>query len=152
MDKKQYDCTVDVLRHKIFVAEHIVTVCKILLERAIEHDNSKLAEPEKSCFDKWEPRENGVKFGSPEYNAVLGDISQCLDMHYEENKHHPEHYPGGVNDMTIVDITEMLCDWLAASRDHNREIDLHYLFSRFGIDKQLGDIITNTVISIKATE
>jgi Family of unknown function (DUF5662) len=71
-----------------------------------------------------------------------------LAHHYAANAHHPEHWPSGISDMSLLDIVEMLADWkaasertrqgsIAASLAHNRE--------RFGISDQLFSILANTV-------
>ena len=39
----------------------------------------------------------------------------AIDHHYANNRHHPEHWPNGINDMTLMDLIEMLADWKAAT-------------------------------------
>ena len=74
-------------------------------------------------------------------------MKPALDHHYAKNKHHPEHYPDGINDMTLVDLVEMFADWKAATMRHNdgnllKSIEINT--KRFNIDKQLAQIFVNT--------
>lgn len=67
--------------------------------------------------------------------------------HYASNRHHPEHFSKGVDDMTLVDIVEMLCDWKAASlrqNDGNLLKSIEINAKRFGYDDQLKRIFINT--------
>jgi hypothetical protein len=50
--------------------------------------------------------------------------------------------------MDLIDIVEMLCDWLAATQRHNdgdigRSIDINE--KRFGINDQLSQLFRNTI-------
>jgi uncharacterized protein DUF5662 len=45
-------------------------------------------------------------------------LTSALDDHYAHNTHYPEHYPNGVDGMSLFDLTEMLMDWKAASERH----------------------------------
>lgn len=54
----------------------------------------------------------------------------------------------GINDMDLVDLMEMICDWKAASKRHNdgnilKSLELNK--DRFHIDAQLYSILKNTV-------
>ena len=71
----------------------------------------------------------------------------ALDHHYANNGHHPEHYPNGVNDMTLYDIVEMFMDWVAAGERHadgNIYKSIEHNKVRFNLDPQLVNIFTNT--------
>ena len=71
----------------------------------------------------------------------------ALEHHYANYRHHPEHFEKGINDMTLIDIVEMLCDWQAASA---RQLNGNLLKSievnaeRFGYGEQLKQIFINT--------
>jgi hypothetical protein len=112
------------------------------------HDMSKLEEPEKSTFEVFTPKLKGVTYGSPQYNEFLAQMKPALDHHYAENAHHPEHYPNGVNDMDLIDLIEMICDWRAATERHaDGDImkSIEHNKGRFGISDQLAQILANTV-------
>lgn len=75
-------------------------------------------------------------------------MKPALDHHYAHNRHHPECHADGVNDMTLIDLIEMVCDWTAsakrnASGDVRKGLDFNA--ERFGISPQLLRIIKNTV-------
>lgn len=119
-----------------------------LLERARNHDLSKLKEPERELFDENTPKLAKLEYGSAEYQQALDDLKPALDHHYAKNDHHPEHFPEGVEDMTLVDIIEMFCDWKAATErmhDGNIRKSLEHNRKRFNISDQLNRIFENTV-------
>lgn len=118
-----------------------------LLERGEKHDQSKLEPPEVSLFTEFTPKLAGCTYGSAEYNAFKEAMGPALAHHYANNSHHPEHYKSGINDMNLLDIVEMLCDWKAASERHNdgnirKSIEINS--NRFGISPQLTKILENT--------
>ena len=111
------------------------------------HDRSKFEEPEKSTYDKYIPLLKNVKYGSDEYNEIRNKMhEEVLQHHYRENRHHPEHFENGVNDMNLIDIIEMVCDWYTTSllSDTDFEKGLEINCERFGINEQLAKIIFNT--------
>lgn len=143
-----YDSADDTYAHIEKVRHNIVDVTNKLLSRGVGHDASKLIEPEKSVFDKVTPLLKSLTYGSEEYQASLDSMGTALTHHYESNRHHPEHYEQGINDMTLIDIMEMLCDWKAAAERHeDGDIleSLHINSARFNIDPQLSRILENTV-------
>ena len=77
----------------------------------------------------------------------MKELNTALQHHYAYNRHHPEHFSKGINDMTLVDIVEMLCDWKAASmRQHDGNLlkSIEINATRFGYDDQLKQIFINT--------
>lgn len=149
-DSKSYDCTKDTLLHIKRVSSLINIVVTELLERANNHDSSKLREPEKSFFDKYTPMLKDSKYGSDEYKSFLKELKPALDHHYSKNSHHPEHYKNGVDDMNLFDIIEMFIDWVAANERHtNNKTDIlesiDYNKSRFKLSDQLTGIFKNTI-------
>ena len=81
--------------------------------------------------------------------------STYLDHHYANYRHHPEHFENGVNDMNLVDVMEMFCDWYAASKRHvngniYKSIDISC--ERFQIDDQLKQILINTAHMLEEVE
>jgi len=116
--------------------------------RGIDHDSSKLEKPEVSVFTEYVPKLEGCTYGSKEYEGFLDDMRSTLDHHYANNSHHPEFFENGVNGMTLVDLIEMFCDWMAAIKRHRdgdiiRSIEINS--GRFAIDFQLKEILLNTV-------
>lgn len=145
---------------RIATYEHIQTVQGIL-DRVIEHlqkrravhDQSKLADPEKSVFDEFTPKLAGLTYGSEEYKSFLAAMKPALDHHYAANSHHPEHFEAGIRGMSLLDLVEMLCDWKAATMRHNdgdirKSIEINQ--KRFGYSDELKKIFLNTLPVIDA--
>lgn len=143
-----YDSKQDTIEHINRVDAIIHDVLANLDQRAVAHDASKLQEPEKEMFDKAVTRLKEVEYGTPEYDAAKAKLGPALDHHYAHNAHHPEHWPNGVDDMSLLDITEMLCDWKAASERMKGGGDIYKSIGvnteRFGLSDQLVNIFTNT--------
>ena len=142
------DSRPDTLDHIRKVQGRISEVQGHLHDRAMQHDLSKLSEPEKSGYDRITEQLSTLVYGSDEYRAALKANKPTIDHHYAVNSHHPEHYENGIAGMSLLDVIEMLCDWkaasertkqgsIAASLAHNKE--------RFGISDQLARILENTV-------
>lgn len=140
-----YNSIPDNQRHIGVVREKIEEVINYLRIRAIEHDKSKLKEPEKSMYDIHVPRLRELEYGSPEYEKDLKEMGFALQHHFESNRHHPEHFEDGIDGMTLVDLVEMLCDWKASSMRTGQELNLEANRKRFKIDDQLFSILKNTV-------
>lgn len=99
-----YDSTADTLEHIAHVQGDIHQITSRLVDRAREHDKSKLESPEKEAFDRATPELKGLTYGSPEYKAATDRLGEALDHHYAVNSHHPQHYPNGVSGMSLLDI------------------------------------------------
>lgn len=142
-----YDSTVDAVAHIKNIQKVIEKVIKELEKRAVEHDKSKLSDPEKDTYDKYIPELRKFKYGSPEYLDVRKKMNkEGLAHHFEVNRHHPEHFKNGIDDMNLVDVMEMVCDWYAASMksDTSFEGGFKQNAERFGISEQLCSIMINT--------
>ena len=119
-----------------------------LLSRGQEHDLSKLGYPEVDLFTEYTDKLAATTYGSDEYNDFKASMRPALDHHYAKNRHHPEHFKNGVEDMNLIDILEMLMDWKASSeRHHNGNIrkSIEINGNRFGLSPQLINLMENTV-------
>jgi hypothetical protein len=106
-----------------YTLEHINRVkakmeffASVLATRGANHDSSKLKEPEYSgwlAMDK-EPR---YPYGSRKYYDKMFRYKEVLEHHYSINSHHPEHFEDPSNQMDLIDLIEMLCDWFSYSND-----------------------------------
>ncbi|MFW6247029.1 MAG: DUF5662 family protein [bacterium] len=174
----KYDSTISTLEHIERVAYYLQKAISELYFRKFNHDDSKLREPEKSIFDIYTPKLEKTTYGSKEYNQNLAEMKKALEHHYSNNRHHPEHFsnqfclsckkdignkytnhcPFCDSDqikreidfakMNLIDILEMLCDWIAASERHSdgdifKSIEINQ--ERFGYDNQIKKILENTV-------
>lgn len=146
-----YDSTTETIKHIKQVSDLMWHVICAIGKRITHHDASKLQEPEKSMYDKFTPMLRSLTYGSDEYKATLKEMGAALDHHYRVNSHHPEHYPNGINGMSLIDLIEMLADWKAASLRHadgNILKSLEVNRVRFGMSDQLFEIFKNTVIEM----
>lgn len=135
-------------KHVQQVQKLMLAVAYDLMRRALVHDESKFGEFEARQFANALPRLKGLTYGSPEYHESLKLLGPALKHHQENNMHHPEYWEAGVNDMNLLDVVEMFCDWKAASMRHtdgniHRSIDVNK--ERFKISEQLASIFENTV-------
>lgn len=141
-------CLAETHKHVRKVGRNIHLFVMELMHRAEHHDDSKFEEPELSGFAKAQHKLSTCEYGSEEYKANLKELKPILDHHYAKNRHHTEHWPNGINDMTLVDVLEMLCDWKAATernKDGNIRKSIEINAEKYGINPQLKQILQNTV-------
>ena len=144
---RPYSSIPETLDHAMRVAELIDPLLSDLDVRAETHDSTKMESPEVETFDEYTPKLRTSTYGSDEYKGFLASMGDGLTHHYAANRHHPEHFPDGINDMNLVDLIEMLADWKAAGERHadgSMARSLEVQQGRFGIDPQLLRILTNT--------
>ncbi|WP_205685044.1 DUF5662 family protein [Heyndrickxia sporothermodurans] len=141
------DCKKDTIEHINQVKEFLIDASIELLERAEEHDKSKLASPELEIFTEFTPKLKNSTYLSDEYKQNLQQMQKGLQHHYAHNSHHPEHYKkyvcdscfkeykeeparcdqcqngqftveSDISQMDLFDLVEMICDWKAAVMRH----------------------------------
>jgi len=142
-----YNSNIDTAKHIVRVQNLISSVISMLFERGRKHDASKFESPEKEIFDEFTPKLKDSTYGSDEYKCFLAAMKPALDHHYQENRHHPEHFDNGIDGMTLIDLVEMLCDWKAASERHAdgdifKSIDINR--KRFNLSDQMYSVLMNT--------
>lgn len=145
------DTNKETLRHIYRVQSLLREVVDNLLRRAIAHDWSKLCEPEASVFAEYTAKLKGMTYGSDEYKQCLAEMKPALDHHYQSNGHHPEHWPNGMRDMSLLDLIEMFVDWKAATERHadgslDRSIEINQ--ARFGYSNELKGIFLRTAAEL----
>lgn len=141
------ECQVETIKHIEKVREIVRVFVNKLITRAVDHDKLKLESPEVEIFAEYTPKLAETTYGSEEYMQFLEEMKPALQHHYANYRHHPEHFEKGINDMTLVDLVEMFCDWKASSMRHNdgnllKSIDVNA--SRFNMTSQLKQIFINT--------
>jgi hypothetical protein len=137
------------MRHIETVRNFMNSMIIELITRQEHHDQSKLEEPEVSIFEEYTPKLRDCTYDSDEYNVYLKEMKVALAHHYSKNRHHPEHFGTGINEMTLIDLIEMICDWKASGMRHNdgdifQSIEKNKI--RFGISDQLESILVATAI------
>lgn len=138
----------DTFRHIERVRNLLNHFIQILLKRGELHDQSKLDYPEVALFTKYTSLLANCTYGSDEYKQLLEALKPTLEHHYARNSHHPEYYKNGINDMNLIDLLEMFCDWKAASERHNDgniNKSIEHNANRFNMSPQLVKIFENTV-------
>lgn len=148
-----------------------------LFTRANVHDTSKWSPEEWPYFAVATSRLRGITYGSPEYKASLDSIRPGVEHHQRTNTHHPEYhdyiecnicfkhhswdfvgrceacgnaqmsYKGGVGEMTLLDLLEMLADWKAAGERHadgSLEKSIQHNEKRFDIPPPIVRLIRRT--------
>jgi hypothetical protein len=93
-----------------------------LLARARTHDASKFG-PEERIPYVWlteyhRCRRNAEAFEYPE--GVADRVSWAIHHHLTTNRHHPE-FHDDPNDMSDVDLIEMVCDWTAMAQEFGQD-------------------------------
>ena len=86
----------------------------------LKHDQSKFTEPERTAYT-WQTwwyhcKNNGISFAYPPEIEEL--VLYGWRHHIRTNTHHPEAHLRP-EDMTILDLVEMVCDWTAISQEQN---------------------------------
>lgn len=120
----------DISESRAQTRQHIAQV-RALLEQVIanidhrleDHDKSKLVEPEVSGYASLHKAMDGVLYGSAEYLAVVAAHREVINLHYERNDHHPQHYANGMFGMSLMALLEMLCDWKARADAEESGLD-----------------------------
>ncbi len=138
----------ETIKHIHRVRHFLCLMIQELDLRARNHDASKLESPEAEIFGEFTPDLSKTPYGTPEYDALLLKVQPALDHHYAKNRHHPQHHARGIDDMDLVDMTEMLCDWLAATervKDGNIRKSIETNQGRYKMSDQLAQIFLNTV-------
>lgn len=141
-------CLVETHKHVRSVQAKIMVFVKELLDRAMSHDKTKFEEPELSIFAAHTDKLAKITYGSEEYKESLEATKQAIEHHHAKNRHHPEFHKNGINDMTLVDLVELLSDWKASTervRNGNIRKSLETNVKRYNIDSQLAQILDNTV-------
>jgi hypothetical protein len=150
-----YDSRPDTYAHIQTVQRLLSVVIADLMQRAQVHDQSKLVDPELEVFDRMTPKLKNSTYGSDEYKGFLVEMGEGLKHHYEVNDHHPEHFPGGIASMNLVQSIEMLCDWKAATLRHadgdiRKSIEINQ--KRFGYSDELKQMMINTLPLIESKQ
>lgn len=143
-----YDSRKDTEAHIRRIREFLGICVDEINDRAEWHDWDKIHDAkEKALFDEYTPKLAHCTYGSDEYKSFLDGLKPALDLHYANNRHHPEHFTDGIRGMNLIDVIEMLCDWKASSERHNdgdifKSIGINQ--KRFGYSDELKDILRNT--------
>lgn len=114
--------------HIARVASNLILLARVtdygdeLAERAGVHDASKFG-PEERIPYIWltefhRCRQGGEPFEYPP--GVANQVESAIEHHVTSNRHHYQ-FLSDPNDMTEVDLIEMVCDWTAMSQEFDQD-------------------------------
>ncbi len=93
-----------------------------LAERASTHDASKFSLEERIPYvwltEFHRCRRTGDPFQYPD--GVLQMVTEAINHHFRSNRHHPE-FHAVPDDMSDVDLIEMVCDWTAMAQEFSED-------------------------------
>lgn len=141
----------DYIQHIQWLMEGMASVQHELMRRMLTHDRTKIGEDELDAYAEIVPGFKDYEYGTPEHKAHGNRLGPAWKHHTENNRHHTEHFENGLNDMNLLDLIEMVCDWRAASmRSGNFDYgqSLRVFKERVNPDEQVMDIIRNTCIML----
>lgn len=148
MTYTERDCVKDTRKHIREVQNNLTIIIAELLERLKAHDDSKFSDIELETYTRVTPRLKNLEYGSQEYKDNIADLGAAVQHHYQNNRHHPEYCGGDYKNMDLVDLVEMLMDWLAATKRHttgNIYKSIKVNQERFGYGDDLAQIFNNTI-------
>lgn len=102
-----------------------------------EHDESKFSEEE---FEPYAKKFYGPQDVNGKPLAYVPGYDEAWKHHWMNNEHHPEHWLG--EDMPLIYILEMLCDWgsFSIKAGNMRELsDFYYNKAKDDEEKNLSD-------------
>lgn len=128
------DCTSFVRRHQAYVKKWGGKIIDQLSHRFENHDENKLSPDEKPFYDLWTS------------HSLTDEQRRAVHEHHNRtSRHHPEGFKKGVNGMNLIDILEMVVDWMAWADAQGMWVGVDHLAQKFGIEPQLAAVILNTV-------
>ena len=137
-----------ILKHRQTVRERLLFLADELYKRAYHHDDSKLQLPEIKWLIEMD-KEPRYEYGTPGYFEKMKCWDKFFKHHYENNRHHPDHFANGIEGMNLADLCEYIVDIISYYEElHvNNALDtVNKQKERFGFDEQLTQILKNTLI------
>ena len=111
-----------ITNHRNLVRKALIEIINDLECRANVHDMSKYQKDEFDGYTYFNKIDPDLKYGSEEYEQAIASIKPHIDkavkLHYERNSHHPEHH-ANVEEIPLLDVIEMVCDWYSASQTYS---------------------------------
>ncbi|EKQ66585.1 hypothetical protein OsccyDRAFT_5072 [Leptolyngbyaceae cyanobacterium JSC-12] len=106
------------VHHNLTILAKLPTYPQDILSRGEIHDASKFVQPERVPYiwltEFYRRRQSGEVFTYP--NGVEEQVKAAIHHHVTTNRHHPE-FHASPNDMSDVDLIEMVCDWTAIAQE-----------------------------------
>lgn len=136
--------------HRFRVFQYMNAIAQEVMQRGNNHDSTKLHSPELEIYARNVDEFDKHPFNSEGYNKAKAVIKEATDHHFKHNRHHPEHFPDGIEGMNLVDLLEMVCDWKSATLNHPEQPgdmynSLKVAVDRYNISPQLALVLYNTM-------
>jgi hypothetical protein len=110
---------------------------EVLIKRAQSHDLSKYKTSERLAYTwmtwMYYCKNHGIAFEYP--TGVEKIVQQGWQHHITHNAHHPEAHDDP-NNMSNLDIVEMVCDWTAISQENDSDNASCFSWASANIDKK----------------
>ena len=138
---------------------------KVLKDRVLTHDLDKF-KPEifypysKKYFDESDSEDEKYNYESSplpdhvlaaldldSYKDLKDDFEKAWELHYFNNRHHPEYYKENGGKMEDIDIFEMAIDFTAMSLKFGGQPYDYYQKKKPKLEKEFGDIINYDLLS-----
>ncbi len=153
MDSKSFFLN-DLKNHKKNVETNINKIAIELEKRSKTHDQDKMTnEVIYRAYAKYSKKQRSLPYGSKEREELENGeaMGEATTLHVINNRHHfyDERNSMTENEVDLVDLVEVLSDWVGAMRRHNlsteEEIErLELIFKKHKISKTLGQLLLNT--------
>lgn len=109
---------IDLVRRNLTALASLPGYPEAILDRGEIHDRSKFVPPERLPYiwltEFHRRRRNGETFTYPP--GVEEQVKAAIHHHVTTNRHHPE-FHASPDDMSDVDLIEMVCDWTAITQE-----------------------------------
>jgi len=110
------------VRKCLIVMTKVTNYSDELKERAKNHDVSKFGQVERLPYiwltEFHRCRRTGESFTYPAGMEKL--VEAAINHHMSSNRHHPD-FHSNPNDMSDIDLIEMVCDWTAMSQEFGQD-------------------------------
>lgn len=98
--------------------------------RALCHDNSKFSFSEAKKMISSINQFRHANYGTSEYEKLLEENNDTIQLHYIRNDHHPEYFKD-YKDMPLLALVEMFADWKAAiKKQKNGDLEKSFEIAR----------------------
>src|SRR5262249_35734001 len=130
---------IDRVRCNLEILSRVTNYREELAERARLHDASKFSIAERIPYIWLTEHHRCRRTGEPfEYPPGMAEqVQLAIRHHVTTNRHHPE-FHRNPNEMTPVDLIEMVCDWTAMAQEYDQDGGS----ARGWADKTIGQRVT----------
>ena len=129
--------------HTRSIRTNLAKITSDLTRRASVHDDLKLGDDQLDRYIARHQEIHPLPYDAPERKEVEAKYKDLIEAHHKQYRHHPEHFEHGIDDMNLVDVIEMLCDWAAAGADIEKSLKVNE--KKYSVSPQLMKLLKNTI-------